>query len=340
MDQTKRVVFLDGLRGAAILLVVLFHAYARWPEVVRYGDKFAEFPIFRFGFLGVQLFFMISGFVILMTLERCSGFAQFLYRRWLRLFPAMMIVSPIILSTALFLPERPLGIPALRDMIPGLTFIQPDWWEVILGSPQGYLEGSFWTLYIEVKFYVVFGLLFFLAGENVSILGLLILFMLSLVWSGSTFSKLLDANYMGWFAAGALFCKYHRTANKRWMVMGVISALASALSIRADGREGAVEAGIVLVSFFAAALASKSIQSILSTRILCLLGFMSYPLYLLHENLMVGLIVKLGNSAAWMPDVLLPVLPILLCVAVSWILAAYGEPFLRARLEAAFAGRR
>src|SRR3982750_4409760 len=115
----SRLQFLDGLRGVAISLVVLFHAFARWPDLV--GTRDATSSLFVEGRLGVQLFFLISGYVIFMSLERTSGVLDFLWRRWLRLFPAMLAVSVLVFVTApLF--NRPAGQPVLRDLLPGLTF--------------------------------------------------------------------------------------------------------------------------------------------------------------------------------------------------------------------------
>lgn len=69
MAEMQRIKFLDGLRGSAILLVVFYHAYARYPDVVPYlTNTYREFPLFKYGYWGVQLFFLISGFVILMSI--------------------------------------------------------------------------------------------------------------------------------------------------------------------------------------------------------------------------------------------------------------------------------
>jgi len=67
MNQ-MRIGYLDAIRGIAIWLVVLYHAYARY-EHFPYAFKYASFPLFKYGYLGVELFFLISGFVILMTLD-------------------------------------------------------------------------------------------------------------------------------------------------------------------------------------------------------------------------------------------------------------------------------
>lgn len=149
-DKKDRIKFLDGLRGVAIAMVVFFHAYARWPELLVYGAKYAEFPVAKYGWLGVELFFMISGYVIYLTVEKCKSMGEFMGRRWLRLFPAMLVVSFLVYATAGFFNQRPAGIPGFRDLIPGLLFIEPLWLAKIFGGPQGVLEAAFWSLFVEV----------------------------------------------------------------------------------------------------------------------------------------------------------------------------------------------
>ncbi len=115
----RRISFLDGLRGVAIILVVFFHAYGNPYQFGRYpyGDTFAG--VISYGWVGVQLFFMISGFVIFMTLEKCRNFQEFICRRWLRLFPAMLMCSLIIYLTVPLFPDRFLGPGFLKDLFRG-----------------------------------------------------------------------------------------------------------------------------------------------------------------------------------------------------------------------------
>ena len=90
---------LDGLRGVAIIGVILCHCYG--PEFAWYlpfGDHYSEFYPARNGWAGRLLFFLIPGFVILMTLEKCRSLSEFAVRRWLRLFPAMFVGSLVILT--------------------------------------------------------------------------------------------------------------------------------------------------------------------------------------------------------------------------------------------------
>lgn len=105
----ERIAHLDGFRGLAILLVISYHAFARWPKVTPWTTIYGTFPIFKFGWMGVQLFFVISGYVIFMTLERCTSLSEFIYKRWLRLFPAMLIGTIIVFSSAQIFYKRPAG---------------------------------------------------------------------------------------------------------------------------------------------------------------------------------------------------------------------------------------
>ncbi len=72
----KRLDALDGLRGVAILLVMGFHFFHHLESpyykshLYPYGERFAAIPLFQYGYLGVELFFIISGFVIALTLEK------------------------------------------------------------------------------------------------------------------------------------------------------------------------------------------------------------------------------------------------------------------------------
>jgi peptidoglycan/LPS O-acetylase OafA/YrhL len=345
-----RIAHLDGLRGVAILGVIVFHAFARWPELVPYGQTYASFPLFAKGWLGVELFFMISGFVILMTLERCDTFGGFLYRRWLRLFPAMLFCSVLIFASAPLFPERPAGAPTWPSLLPGLTLVQPWVWRHLFGEfPE--LEGAFWSLFVEVKFYLLVGALYFLAGRKVAILGVVLLFAVSALLSSvalpaipfaraaKTANELSDARLFGWFAVGALFYDYLRTGSARTFgaAAGVAILAAAALP---DASIGSKAAAVGVAALFAASFADTRLQRICSHRAMLFVGFVSYPLYLLHENMTVAMIAKLGPIAPHVPGLLLPILPIACVVALSWFVARHVEPRLARVIRGAVALRR
>jgi peptidoglycan/LPS O-acetylase OafA/YrhL len=340
VKQSFRLHHLDGLRGVAIILVVMFHAYARWPELFPYGAAFAENPIFRHGRYGVQLFFLISGFVILMTLERSASVGDFLFRRWLRLFPAMLFCTLFLFATAPLFPDRPAGQPTLIDLLPGLSFIDSRLWSVFLGIPTPALEGAFWSLYVEAKVYLVLSLFFFWFGSNRAIVMLAIGFLLSavlthfLAWmappSGglSLVFKLLGAEHYGWFAVGALVYRYTCTARLCYLIPSIVLALLSALAVKERGADAEFAALVVAALFFAAIL-HRPLHALLSHRLLIFFGVISYPLFLIHENMMVSMIVHTGRHLPWIPPLLIPAMPFVLVVVLSWLIAHYIEPALR-----------
>ena len=240
----------------------------------------------------------------------------------------------------------------LRDLLPGLTFIEPYFWQVILGSPQGELEGALWSLYVELKLYLIAGLFYFLIGGQKMIWVMICLFLLAIGvlvfndvfvengWQQArTILKVLSGKPCGWFAAGALFYRFH-SERKPWiLVAAIIAVMASALGEgqTAHGKmlyewDTAIVAGIIAMTFIAVILNDR-LKHILSNRILLTIGFVSYPLYLLHENMMVSLIIKTGHAMPWIPSLLMPVLPVLFIIGLAWLIANLFEPPVRARLK-------
>ena len=196
-------------------MVIFFHAFARWEDLMPYQNQFNGFHLFKYGKFGVQLFFIISGFVILMTLENCHSFSDFIYRRWLRLFPAMLICTIFIFFTAAYFPYRPSGQPNIGQLIPGLLFLDPEIIKLMFNQEYMAIEGSFWSLFVEVKFYIIAGVLFFYLGKKRMILSVALLFLMSTahVKLGQitvvpeyidTIIKSLSIEHFGWFAAGAI----------------------------------------------------------------------------------------------------------------------------------------
>jgi peptidoglycan/LPS O-acetylase OafA/YrhL len=338
-----RIKYLDGLRGVAILLVLFFHAYSRWPDVVPYADTYATFPLFKLGWLGVQLFFLVSGFVIFLTLDKTKAFSEFIYKRWLRLFPAMLVASLIIFATAQFFYERPAGEPNALNLLPGLTFVEPDWWGKILGMEISSLEGAFWSLYVEFKFYIIAGIIYFLCGRQFLVPALATIYIAFLIlqavstvtdiWIISVAVKIsfaLSLKYFGWFAAGAMYYLYAQTSKEKWFLSAVTMSVLSCIAIRTDFAVSVVTvAALMVCALFAASIKVEFIQRVLQNKVMLFFGFISYPLYLMHENAMISMIVKTPAVADWLHPFFYPAPAILLLSIVSYVVAKYVEPRCR-----------
>ena len=344
----QRINYLDGHRGIAILLVIMFHAYSRWAALMPYGDNFANFPIFKFGYLGVQLFFLISGFVIFMSLEKSTSISSFIYRRWLRLFPAMLLCTLLIYMTADFFYERPYGHPELKDIIAGLSFIDPHIWLKLTGFELLSLEGAFWSLYVEFKFYVVAAILYFFVESKRLVIAIFLCFLLwwatqylqkSLAIAPvsilSSITSILGFKYFGWFAAGAAYYSYLKLKQLKWFCCGVIFSVISAL-VESGLDVPTALAALCISALFAVSIISSRVQALLNNRCFLFFGFISYPLYLLHENMMVSLTIKLDSSIAFVPSVLLPILAIGVICMLSYIISKYLEPIVKNKISRAF----
>jgi peptidoglycan/LPS O-acetylase OafA/YrhL len=147
----ERLTFLDVARGAAALLVVLEHGlYLSMPGYLEAARAFVVI-----GEAGILVFFLISGFVIPMTLENGGSVAGFWLRRAFRLFPVYWFSIGLAFATAwLGGPNRiVVGLSDTKTWLANLTLLQG-----FLNQPH--VWGVFWTLQYELVIYAVFSLLF------------------------------------------------------------------------------------------------------------------------------------------------------------------------------------
>ncbi len=336
----RRIAAIDGLRGLSIVLVLLYHCYSRWADLLPWAARYRYFVLCEHGGLGVNLFFIISGFVIFMTLHNCRTFGEFIYRRWLRLFPAMSLATLLMYLSADLLPERPVGTLALKDTIPGLVFIDPGIINRIFPLEVKVIEGAFWSIFVEVKFYLIFGALYFISKDRaLSYLSLLFLATwiclnipsnLAAVHQDLLYAltKILSLHHMGWFLMGALLYQAYNVGSKR---SGVLSAFVLPLAVLADSGESAqiFFVCVLLYAVFVATLFNKSFAKLFASRFFLFWGFISYPLYLIHQNILVALTIKTHAVFPDLPGLLTPLPGVGAVVMVSYLLAQYGEPLLK-----------
>jgi peptidoglycan/LPS O-acetylase OafA/YrhL len=137
----SRLPELDAMRGLAALAVVLFHF-----NMARSADRS---PL-NLGVTGVDLFFIISGFVILLTLERSASLREFALNRVSRLYPAYWICVSLTAALAWAFGRTGASFPGY---LANLTMFQR-----YLGVAD--LDGPYWTLAVELCFYAAMALLF------------------------------------------------------------------------------------------------------------------------------------------------------------------------------------
>ena len=338
--KVNRISYIDGLRGLAILAVVFFHAYSRWGSVEPFEQNAILANLFSYGWLGVNMFFCVSGYVIYMTLLKTNNFFMFGLARYLRLAPAMLIASLLIYVTAFFIIERPMRSPSLIDFIPSLTFVQPEIFNEILGTEMRSLDGVFWSLYVEVKFYFIVAFLFYIVGDK-KLYSLNLVFILWLILAINnnldTFDNastdlifytlnFIGINFYGWFLLGIIAYKYEVNKTKTNACFLFLMLILAALSSSFEDFKNFLPA-LIAASIFVAPIFLEKFKDLLSSDKLLFMGYISYPLFLIHQNIVTGLAIKFHTIYPNLPSFVYPIPFILIVVFVSNLIANLEPKF-------------
>jgi peptidoglycan/LPS O-acetylase OafA/YrhL len=86
---------------------------------------------------------------------------------------------------------------------------------------------------------------------------------------------------------------------------------------------------VVIIGVFASAMFSSKLQVFLSNKLLTFFGYISYPLYLIHENATISMIVQLHQRFNEVNPYLLSFIPLSMMILIAWIMAKYLEPQLK-----------
>lgn len=296
----SRLGVLDGLRFLAAVAVVAFHFTARdspaWNGSV--PDALAGVGAWTlYGRLAVPLFFVISGFVILKSAwdRDVPGFVA---SRVGRLFPAYWVAVALSLLLVLHAwPEGPSFFGrevTLTGGLVNLTMLQG-----AFGVPD--VDGAYWTLWYEARFYLLVALLVAVGITRRRVLAFAALWPVAGALAAGTGSDLavvlLMPDYSPFFAGGMLLYLIHRDGPDlgSWLLVGGQAAIAAHLavttfpaSLEAESRftASAPVVGLLTVGCFGlVALATTPRVARWDAGWLTAAGALSYPIYLVHENL-------------------------------------------------------
>ena len=303
---------LDGLRAIAVLSVLLLHAAPDGP--------------FRGGFIGVDLFFVLSSFLItsiLATELREQGrldLLRFYWRRFFRLMPALLLMLAGYLIIAPFLwPNYPHGRDALVASLYLSDYAFAGW-----GIPR-YL-GHTWSLAIEEHFYLVWPFVLpFLLRSRRPVVWLVAAFAVLTLWRTSYATEFnqsyfrFDTHATGLVLGAALYFSGLRLGRAAGLAA---LAIFSAIVLSASFPYSFIAIPPAEISS-AVLIASAANLGFLRNRVLVWLGRRSYAIYLWHVPVL-GLLRTYELSFA--PMVASTLLLSISCAAVSWHTAeAWGR---------------
>jgi peptidoglycan/LPS O-acetylase OafA/YrhL len=291
-----RLAALDGLRLVAALAVAGFHYTTAWRldghNLPQYFLPHAV-HFFVYGFLGVELFFLISGFVICMSSwGRTLG--DFFTSRVSRLYPAYWVAVLISSAVAICWPvkgaalgDRPGGVQVLVN----LTMLQ---------QPLGVsgVDGVYWTLFTELRFYLLMALLLRKGLTYRKTVVFCCVWMTLSVLGPSLFNvqinTLLITDYSPYFIAGIAMYLMRRfgatpllfgIAGLAWLVS--LSRVEDRVHLMNSGFPVPVWPALVVVSLAYAVMLVVALGGAdrITWRWLPIAGALTYPFYLLHQRL-------------------------------------------------------
>ena len=268
----QRNATLDVLRGFAAMSVAWYHFTNGNPKFLASGPLKASGT---YGWLGVEIFFVISGFIIPLTLMRSgyriADYRKFLVKRIVRLDPPYIVVLVLIIALG-YLSS---AVPAFQGRpfhvsVPQVL-LHLGYLNVFFG--YAWLNPVFWTLAVELQYYLLIGLLVsWLASPNDRLRWgtMVLLVALAVLFPDDRFVF----HWLALFLMGiATFQLHHGLASWRQYVVTL-----ACLGAAAAPLYGAVIAAVGLAT--AAVIATVRLQP---TNPLVSLGHLSYSLYLLHS---------------------------------------------------------
>lgn len=315
--RTGRLDFVDATRGFAALAVLVAHSLQFVFPSIRNGSL----PFVNLGEMGVVAFFLVSGFIIPVSMERAGSLKAFWISRIFRLFPMYWVSLAIALLLAWtdLLPLLPaFAAHRTRDVLLNVTMLQQ-----FVNVPN--VVGVYWTLSLELIFYALCSILFFKSWLSRSLLWawVFVSFMaVSVMVAGFVFHGSLPAGRIGMLVTAFFGTVLYRIYSKQ-LRASVVSLLLPALALTllvgfwfrfhlypaVRSAENSMSVTNVSISW-ALAYGLFAMLFLMRNRAFprwtLWLGRISYSLYLLH-----GLVLTLVPHS-WNP---------FLYIAVSWTIS-------------------
>lgn len=330
-SDLSRVDGLDLLRVAAVGAVILYH-FGFWGPASHGIPQVALpalAPFAQYGFMGVPVFFVISGFVIAYSAEGRTAIG-FGIARFSRIYPTFVLCMTLTFLATILFGRSNFDVSVAQ------------WWaNLFIAAPtfgRAYMDSSYWSLVIEVIFYAWFAL--FVACRVIPRRIEAII----LIWLGITFAneltvdaliveKVFMADDSGFFAVGLLFYEYYRGRRdpRLFAVMALAVGTAVFQSIHKIEKLGVHTGGsfdpkvvtaICLVSIALVFLAIRARHIPLPRGLILAAGGITYPLYLLHMQLGYVIFMAAAPSqyiALWVGAIVLGI------TALAWSIWRFAE---------------
>ena len=334
ITKTKRNPYLDYLRGISALLVLLFHYTSRYDMLYGHVENY-PFMMSR-GSFAVLMFFLLSGYLTFKGLNRYEP-KSFVKNRFFRLYPTYWLcLIPTMVLVSIFLPDQ---VVSIKDFALNFTMLQ-----LYLGVK--FVDGAYWTLSCEVLFYVLIVLLLAFKGKRYGthlLLGWFVLQVILLLLPDSGFYMLAKKFnrflYFHCFMAGgvvAILEEWLKEMNSKrtrssWLA-SILLILALVFFIAQQFIDHEFDSGVFMavsvVLLGGSIVLYEKVGGVFSClhKLLAPLAWIatiSYPLYLLHQN--IGYIIIQQMERHGMTNELFLLIPITIIMIAAWLIHKYIE---------------
>ena len=304
---------LDGLRGLAILLVMIYHFSLPHPGAHSH-DAGVVLQLAQAGWMGVDLFFVLSGFLItgilVDTRSQKHNLRNFLGRRFLRIWPLYYLSLLVLLVLMpMVLPTVPAELQSMRDKQSWFWLYGANWLFAIEGGFSRTSGGYFWSLAVEEQFYLVWPFVVYALSDRALLRTSLALLCLSAVArivlvnvgvsTGSLYT--MTFTHLDGLAVGSCLAICVRSAEltlrvKRYLPIAAVTAACGLVAVRVADRDlffwsknMATYGYTFIVILFGALLLrvvcsdrGSSLNRFFSSAVMTQFGKYSYALYMVH----------------------------------------------------------
>ncbi|MEO0067073.1 MAG: hypothetical protein RJB63_198 [Actinomycetota bacterium] len=329
--RQRRVPALDGVRGYAVLLVVISHVTMN------------VFP----GYIGVDIFFVLSGFLItnLLTIEskhtKTINYLQFLKRRFLRLYPSLVLT--VLIAAVVYQILWGVNRQFFADAIVALTYLEP--WFIAIANWDGGLFRHTWSLGLEEFFYLLWPIVFVFLGSisrnkaiGVLTIGLVVLVIPIVASLTADFEENPTTSYLLRFGGILLGCyislanfKVGRALQLALLAAALTGLVASMLPMSpgVGSLVAAVSSCGLIVSLAQPETSNKLSAKLFENPMILWVGKVSYEPYLVHYVLIVLTIWWLAGQSTSEQEIRLALVP----VGLASVLVAYFVHIIQKRIR-------
>lgn len=315
---------LDALRGIAALFVVLFH-FSMGREQLHLG--------FYLGITGVDLFFLISGFVIFMSISNVSAVSEFAVNRFTRLYPTYWTCVTITFVAKLLMIAYAGKVinTSLSQYLINLTMFQYHF-----RTPC--MDDSYWTMIVEMWFYILIGLMFAVGKlRNIIPIGVvaLVSIVVTFVFPTSAFAFGFNTitgyiplfYYIPLFFAGIVFYKImHTKSNHLWYYLLLVACFA--VKIMPPDNGGFISHThyiLMLVFYFVLFILFVNHKlKLLVSRPTLFLGKISFALYLIHQfistEVILPFLIDICGINYWLSALITLTIVVLMASGVTYLI--------------------